>query len=305
MSSGGDHDHSHAGHSHGARGTSSKRLAVVLVLSATYMVAEIVGGLLSNSIALLADAGHMLSDVGALALALFALWIAKRPPNSRRTYGYARTEILAALVNGATLVGISLYVFVEAFGRLRNPPAVAGAVVMGIAAGGLLMNLAGLWILNAQKGENLNVRGAWLHVLTDALGSVGAIIGGFAVWQLGWAWADPAISILIGLLVIYSSWALLRDSVAVLMEGAPRHIDVDAVRDALCGCPGVSSVHDLHVWTISSGINSLSAHLTVTGEESNEATLQRLQQALSRQFGISHTTLQLESAHCDQSSLHA
>ncbi len=296
---------SHAGHSHGGKGTSAKRLALVLALSAAYMFAEFIGGLLSNSLALLADAGHMLSDVGALALALFALWIAQRPPNSRRTYGYARTEILAALVNGATLVGISLYIFVEAFGRLRAPPPVQGAVVVGIAAGGLLINLIALWLLNASKSESLNVRGAWLHVLTDALGSVGAILGGLAVWQFGWAWADPAISILIGLLVIYSSWALLRDSVSVLMEGAPRDVDVDAVRDALTQCPGVTSVHDLHVWTIASGMHSLSAHIMLTGTEPHEEILRRLEHTLHTQFAIRHTTLQLELASCDASALHA
>ncbi len=296
---------SHAGHSHGGEGTGAKRLGLVLALTASYMVAEIIGGLMSNSIALLADAGHMLSDVGALALALFALWIARRPANSRRTYGYARTEILAALVNGATLVGISLYIFVEAYGRLREPPPVQGAVVMVVAAGGLLINLIALWLLNANKSENLNVRGAWLHVLTDAMGSVGAILGGFAVWQLGWAWADPAISILIGVLVIYSSWSLLRDSVSVLMEGAPRDVDVDAVRDALILCPGVASVHDLHVWTIASGMYSLSAHVTLTGTEPNEAILRRLEHTLHKEFGIRHTTLQLELASCDAGVLHA
>ena len=296
---------SHAGHNHGGEGTSAKRLGLVLALSAAYMVAEIVGGLLSNSIALLADAGHMLSDVGALALALFALWIARRPANSRRTYGYARTEILAALVNGATLVGISLYIFVEAFGRLRAPPPVQGAVVMGVAAGGLMINLLALWLLNANKSENLNVRGAWLHVLTDAMGSVGAILGGLAVWQFGWPWADPAISILIGLLVIYSSWALLRDSVSVLMEGAPRDVDVDAVRDALTKSRGVASVHDLHVWTIASGMYSLSAHIALTGTDPNEEILRRLEQTLQKEFGIRHTTLQLEAGSCDATSLHA
>lgn len=296
---------SHAGHNHGGQGISTNRLGLVLALSATYMVAEIVGGLLSNSIALLADAGHMFSDVGALALALFALQIARRPANSRRTYGYARTEILAALVNGATLVGVSLYIFVEAVGRLREPPPVQGSLVMGVAAGGLLVNLLALWLLNANKSENLNVRGAWLHVLTDALGSVGAILGGFAVWQFGWVRADPAISILIGMLVIYSSWALLRDSISVLMEAAPRDIDVDAVRDALTQSKGVTSVHDLHVWTIASGMYSLSAHVMLAGTEPHEATLRRLELMLQERFKIRHTTLQLEIASCDTTSLHA
>ncbi|HEY0950534.1 cation diffusion facilitator family transporter [Nocardioides sp.] len=159
----------------------------MLTLVATYMVAEVVGGLLSNSLALLADAGHMLSDAGALALSLFAMWIAERPPTPKHSYGYYRTEILAALVNGATLVAISIFIFVEAWERLREPPDVHGALMMGIAAGGLVVNLLGLWLLNAGRSESLNVRGAWLHVLSDALDSVGAILGGFLIWTFGWA----------------------------------------------------------------------------------------------------------------------
>ena len=165
---------------------------------------------MSNSLALLADAGHMLSDVAALGLSLFALWIARRPPNSKKTYGYYRAERLAALANGVTLVTISLYLFVEAYRRFREPPEVLGGVMMAVAVGGLVVNLNGLWVLDGGKSENLNVRGAWLHALTDLLGSLCAIVAAGLVWALNWYWADPAVSVVIGLLVIYSSWALLK-----------------------------------------------------------------------------------------------
>lgn len=290
---GGGHSHGVAnGGSAGAR--NSKRLAVVLVLVATYMVAEVVGGLLTNSLALLADAGHMLSDAAALALSLFAIWIAQKPATSTRTYGYYRTEILAALINGATLVAISFYVFYEAYERIGEPPEVQGALMMGIALGGLGINLVGLWILNAGKGESLNVRGAWLHVLTDALGSVGAVAAGGLIWAFGWNWADPVASVLIGILVLYSSWALLKETVAVLMEGAPGHIDVDEVRETIKGVPGVSAVHDLHIWTVTSGMVAMSGHVVVEGGHYGQAILKEIRKPLQDRFGIDHATIQLE-----------
>ncbi|MBD0319048.1 MAG: cation transporter, partial [Gemmatimonadetes bacterium] len=227
--------HHHHGHAHGHSHANRRRLAVVLVLAAGYMLAEAVGGYVAGSLALLADAGHMLSDVGALALSLFAAWIAHRPANARRTYGYHRTEILAALLNGSTLIAISIFIFVEAFRRLSDPQPVQGALVMWIAVGGLLVNLVGLRVLHGGRDQNLNVRGAWLHMLTDALGSVGAIAGGLAVWAFGWRWADPAVSIAIAVLVLYSSWHLLKESVGVLLEGTPAHIDLSAVRGAMLG----------------------------------------------------------------------
>ncbi len=298
--------HSHAGHSHGppGRAANRKRLVIVLALSAAYMVAEVVGGLITNSLALIADAGHMLSDVAALALSLFAMWIAQRPPTPQRSYGYYRTEILAALVNGATLVAIALYVFIEAYGRFRSPPEVQGGLMMAIAGGGLAINLVGLWILSAGRNESLNVRGAWLHVATDALGSLGAIVGGFLIWTLGWNWADPAVSVLIGILVIYSSWSLLKQTVAVLMEGAPGHIDVDAVRDVLAGVPGVVSVHDLHIWSITSGMVSLSAHVCISEGASGSAVLAEVC-ARVRRFEIDHITVQVEPEGFAESGVHA
>lgn len=299
---GGGHDHS--GHAHGVRATSrnQRQLAVTLVLAGGYMVAEIIGGLLANSLALLADAGHMLSDVAALGLSLFALWFASRPPTPQRSYGYYRAEILAALVNGATLIAIAVYIIVEAYGRFREPPRVQGALMMGIALGGLAVNLAGLWILNAGRRESLNVRGAWLHVLTDALGSVGAILGGLLIWLLGWDWIDPAVSVFIALLVAYSSWSLLKESVSVLMEWAPRGIDVDEVRDAMMSVPGVLAVHDLHIWTITSGMDSLSAH--VEASESTSGLLKSLRECLHERFGIDHVTIQIEPKGFEETTTH-
>jgi cobalt-zinc-cadmium efflux system protein len=295
---GGGHAHHHHHHhdGSGAAGASgnARRLSLTLGLAAAYTVAELAGGLVTGSLALLADAGHMLSDVGALALSLFALWIARRPATSRRTWGYYRTEILAALANGATLIAISVYVFIEAWERFSHPPEVDAPVMMAIAVGGLLVNLTGLWILSGGRNESLNVRGAWLHVLTDALGSVQAIAAGALIWAYGWTWADPVASVLIGLLVIYSAWALLREAVEVLMEAAPAHIDVDEVRDAIISLPGVMAVHELHIWTITSGMESLSAHLVVEEGREWRALLARVRAIAHDRFGIDHITVQLE-----------
>lgn len=283
----------HGTHAHRAAGN-KRRMTIALVLAGGYMIAEVVGGLLTNSLALLADAGHMLADVAAIALSLAAMWIAERPPSPRRTYGYYRAEILAALVNGATLVAIAIYIFVEAFGRLREPPQVAGGLMLGIATGGLIVNLFMLWILHDGKSDSLNVRGAWLHVLTDALGSVGAILAASLIWFFGWNWSDPAISIAIAALVIYSAWALLQESVSVLMESAPRGIDVDKVRDSLMSVASVTAVHDLHVWTITSGLDALSAHVVIDGSRPANECLAEIRESVHKRFGIDHVTVQIE-----------
>lgn len=300
------HGHAHGGHGHGgahghdhARTANRRRLAIVLALSATYMVAEAVGGAIANSLALLADAGHMLSDVAALALSLFALRIAGRPATTRRTYGFHRAEILAALANGATLLAIAAFVVFEAFQRLREPPAVDGALMVGIASGGLLVNLIGLRVLHGGRGDSLNVRGAWLHVLADAMASVGAILAGVLLLAFGWAWADPAASVLIALLVVASSWSLLRETLGVLMEGAPGGVDVDAVRDAMLDVDGVTAVHDLHVWSITSGMVALSAHVRATDGASGDALLRSLGAVLRERFDIVHTTIQVERGVLD------
>jgi cobalt-zinc-cadmium efflux system protein len=245
-------------------------------------------------LALLADAGHMLADVAAIALSLAAMWIAERPPSPQRTYGYYRAEILAALVNGATLIAIAIYIFIEAVGRLREPPAVAGGVMLAIATGGLAVNLLMLWILHDGQSHSLNVRGAWLHVLTDTLGSVGTIVAAVLIWLFGWNWSDPAISILIAALVVYSAWALVRESVNVLMESAPRGIDVDQVRDALMCIASVVAVHDLHVWTITSGLDAMSAHVVTTGGRPASDCLSEIRETVHRRFGIDHVTVQIE-----------
>ncbi len=291
---GGHHPH----HGYGeAAGRNRRRLTLVLLLAAAYMVAELVGGLLANSLALLADAGHMLSDVGALALSLFAVWMAQKPASPRRTYGLHRTEILAALANGATLAAISFYIVAEAFQRLHEPQEVAGLTVMVVATGGLLVNLVGLWVLHGGRDESLNVRGAWLHVLSDALGSVGAILSGVAVWWMGWMWADAAVSVLISVLVLFSAWHLLRAAVEVLLEAVPAHIDLEEVRAAMLGVRDVEEVHDLHVWTITSGLDAVSGHVVV-GERAERRPsgeiLHELHRLLHDRFHLHHTTIQIE-----------
>lgn len=293
----GHHHHGHAHDHGGATRENARRLALTLALQAAYLVAEVVGGYLANSLALLADAGHMLSDVAALALSLFAVWIAQKPATARRTFGYHRTEILAALANAAALIAISIYIFFEAVQRLRAPEPVAGALVVWIAVGGLLVNVVGAALLHRGREHSLNIRGAWLHLMTDAAGNVGVIAGGVLIWAWGFAWADPVVSILIGVLVIWSSWGLLKDSVGVLLEGTPQHIDVDAVRAAVLEVDGVEEVHDLHVWTIASGIEALSCHVVVGGRDERRVSgeiLADVHHLLHERFGLHHLTVQIE-----------
>lgn len=282
-------------HDHGTSAArNSRRLAITLGLVLLYMGVEIVGGLVSHSLALLADAGHMLSDAGALGLTLFAMRFARRPASGQQTFGSYRAEILAALVNGATLVAIALFIFVEAVERFRTPPEVQGPLMLAVACGRLVMNLAGLKILGGGHENNLNMQGAWLHVLTDTLGSLQAIVAAGLIWAFGWNWVDPVASVLIGLLVIYSSWSLLGQSVSVLMERAPAHINVDDVRMALQALPRVTSVHDLHVWTITSGFVALSAHVTCADDRDRDAILRDAGALLAERFGVRHTTIQVD-----------
>jgi cobalt-zinc-cadmium efflux system protein len=265
-----------------------------LGLAAVYMLAEAIGGYLTGSLALLADAGHMMSDVAALSLALFAMWLAQRPPTAGHTYGFYRAEILAALANGSVLVAISIFVFWEAIGRLRDPHPVEGPLMIAIATGGLLVNLASLRILSGGRDQSLNVRAAWLHVLGDTLGSVQTILAGLAIWKLGWNWADPVASILIGVLLIYSSWNLLRQAVGVLMEGTPEHLDADRVRQAILSVPGVEGLHDLHLWTLTSGREALSGHVVAAPGENSTILLATVRSTLHDRFGVDHLTLQVE-----------
>jgi cobalt-zinc-cadmium efflux system protein len=295
------HDHHH----HRPRSRNKRRLVITLGLAAAYMLAEVVGGLITNSLALLADAGHMLADVAALALSLMALWIAERPPSPRRTYGYYRAEILAALANGATLIAIALFIFVEALKRFREPPPVLAGPMLAIAAGGLAVNLVGLAVLSGGKQNSLNIRGAWLHVLTDALGSVGAIAAAATIWTFGWYWIDPAISIAIGLLVIYSAWALVKESVAVLMESVPHGIDIDEVQSTIAAVRSVIGVHDLHIWSITTGRDALSAHVVTNHTRAPADLLSELRSLLHDRYGIDQLTIQIEPPEfeeCQQSA---
>ena len=278
-----------------ARNRNIRRISITLGLVVLYAVAEVIGGMVTNSLALLADAGHMLSDAASLGLALFALWIARRPRSADKTFGYHRAEILAALVNGAALVVVAVYIVIEAWSRFHNPEAVDGRTMMWIAVGGLLVNLVGVAVLHGGRDESLNVRGAWLHVVADTLGSVQAIAAGALIWAFGWNIADPVASVLIAVLVAWSSWSLLRDSVNVLMEGTPKHIDAREVREALQSVEGVVEVHDLHLWTITSGFESLSVHARVEGRARTEV-LREIRDIAATRFGIEHSTVQLEDA---------
>jgi cobalt-zinc-cadmium efflux system protein len=287
-----------------ARARHTTALVVTLGLVTTYMIAEILGGLAANSLALLADAAHMLGDAVALGLALFAIWFARRPATAKHTYGFYRTEILAALANGATLVAIAISIMIEAFGRFRAPPEIRAGLMLLIATGGLAVNLLGLWMLHGHDENSLNVHGAWVHVVTDALGSVQAIAAGVLVWTLGWRWVDPLASVLIALLIVFSAWKLLRASTSVLMESAPGHIDVDEVRVALLATPGVGAVDDLHVWTITSGLEALSAHVLLCDDRSPRALLTEIRAMLRTRFRIDHVTIQVETEACDEAGLH-
>ncbi len=282
------------------RSQQSRRLRLALALAASYMVAEILGGLWTGSLALLADAGHMAADVAALGLSLFALHLARRPASSEHTYGFYRVEILAALANGAALVAVAILVCQEAVERFASPPEVQGRWMMAIAAGGLAVNLASLRILHHHHQESLNLRGAWLHVLSDALGSIGALSAGGVIWAFGWRWADPLASLLIAVLIVRASWGLLREAVSVLMEGAPGHIDVDQVRNAIAGLEGVESVHDLHVWTITSGLVALSCHVRCLDPMPPPNLLREIQALLLTRFAIDHSTIQIEPSDHDE-----
>ena len=298
----GHHEHDHAPN---ARDGNRRALAVVLVLTASFTVVEIIGGLLTGSLALLADAGHMLSDNLSLGVALFAAWLAGRPATPERSFGYRRAEILAALANGVTLVAISIWVFIEAFARLREPTEVLGAPMLAIAALGLLVNAAGATILYRTGGENLNVEGALRHVLADALGSVGAMVAAAIIILTGWRYADPLVSVAIGLLILGSSWTLLRDSTNILLEATPRGLNAGEVGLKMAAAEGIVEVHDLHIWTITSGFPALSAHVLVGKHEDCHARRRQLEELLISEYGISHTTLQVDHVGDHHTTLQA
>jgi cobalt-zinc-cadmium efflux system protein len=259
------------------------------------MIAEAVGGWLTNSLALLADAGHMLTDVAAMSLTLFAIWFAGRPATSRKTYGYYRLEILAAFINGIALVPLSIWIIYEAFARWQSPQEIAATQMTLVAAGGLVVNLTAAYLLHSDHKHDLNMRGAFLHVMGDLLGSVAAIVAGVMIAAFGWLWADAVGSVLISMIIILGAWRLILDSVNVLLEGTPRHINLAAVESAIMETDGVGGVHDLHVWTISSGIDALSAHITHDDSVSHSDLLAVIRNKLHSSFGIDHLTIQMET----------
>jgi cobalt-zinc-cadmium efflux system protein len=269
-------------------------LTLALAITAVYTAAEVVGGLLTGSLALLADAVHMLSDNVALALALFAVWLADRPSTPERTYGYKRAEVLAALANGVALVALSIWIFYEAFQRFRDPPEVLGGWMLVLGAAGIAVNVAAGVILSRFRRHSLNVEAAFRHVFADLLGSVGVVAAATVILTTGWLEADPLVSVLIGLLVLVSSWSILRDSTTILLEAAPSGIDTHAVGERLARAPGVAEVHDLHIWTITSGFPALSAHVLVGRGEDCHARRLELAELLEKEFGIAHTTLQVD-----------
>ena len=290
------HSHSHGGHSNGGGSQNSRALAVALAITATYTVAEVVGGLITGSLALLADAGHMLSDNFSLGLALFAFWLSAKPPTPERSFGYKRAEILAALFNGATLVAISVWIFYEAYRRFQDPPEILGGWMMAVAVVGLFVNVAAALVLSRSEGESLNLQGALRHILADLAGSVGVIVAAVVILLTGWLYADPLISVVIGLLVLGSSWKLLRDSTSILLESSPPGIEPNEVGEKMVSLRGVEEVHDLHVWTITSGFPALAAHVLVGREEDCHERRRELEKVLYREFGLEHTTLQVDHA---------
>jgi cobalt-zinc-cadmium efflux system protein len=270
-----------------------RRLTLALAITAVVMLVELIGGWLAGSLALLADAAHMLADVAALGLALLAAWIAQRPATPERSFGFMRLEILAALINGAVLFAIAIGIGVEAWQRLRVPQLVNGPLLLGVAAGGFVANLAAVAVLHRGHEHSLNQKGAYLHVLGDLLGSVGALVAGVLVLALGWMLADPLISVLIGTLVLVSAWRLVKESSDVLLEAAPRHIALSDVHERIASVPGVDSVHDLHLWTVTSGVVAMSGHLIVKNPVDNQPILQEIQDRM-RALGIHHVTVQME-----------
>jgi cobalt-zinc-cadmium efflux system protein len=301
--------HSHGGHSHGAHAAHdhghsprhaegraddhARGLRIALALTALFLVAEVVGGLVSHSLALLADAGHMLTDVAALGLSLFVTWFSQQPETPEKTYGYLRWEILAALLNGATLLAISVWIIGEAFVRLRHPRPVESGLMLGVAAASVVTNVTSAWLLHGGSRASLNLRGAYVHVLGDLLGSVGTVVAALLVRYTGWLMADPLASIVMTALIGRGAWRLVRESVDILLEATPSHISAPAVRAQLAAIPGIESVHDLHVWTVTSGVIAMSVHAIVREPERHQHVLEHIHDAV-RLFGIEHVTVQLE-----------
>jgi cobalt-zinc-cadmium efflux system protein len=297
------HSHGHATnagpHAHDAAASNQRRLLVVLSLTTAYLVAEVIGGLLTGSLALLADAGHMLADVFGLTMSLAAVRMAARPATPRRTFGFHRAEILAAVANAVLLLGIAGFILYEAWHRFAAPASIESLPMLLVAAGGLAVNLIGFRVLHGAAGESLNMRGALLEVVADLLGSVGAILAAITIMLTGWYQVDPLVSVLIALFILPRAWALLRTGLDVLLEATPAHLDLDHVVASMERVPGVAAVHDVHAWTIASGYVAMSAHVQANGRPSADV-LHDLQTLLREELQVDHVTLQVESAdHAD------
>lgn len=306
------HDHSHDRHSHAHgpghhhHGPNNKAgLSIALVITSGIMALEFFGGLVTNSLALLSDSGHMLSDAAALALSLIAMWFAVKPAAPNKSYGYYRFEILAALFNGATLFVIAGLIVWEAYERLQAPPSVASGSMMIIASIGLLANLTSAWVLvrKSDTKDNMNVRSAYLHVLGDALGSVGAIVAGLLMLLFDWNIADPIISVVVALLILRSAWGVIKHAVHILMEGTPVTINATEVKQSLEKINGVLDVHDLHIWTITSGLDSLSCHLLIEDDADSQIILQQAIELIEQTYKIKHTTIQVETSRLQHGEL--
>ncbi|KYD13003.1 cation diffusion facilitator family transporter [Caldibacillus debilis] len=293
----GHHHHHVHHHDHGREGN-KKGLTIALLITTGIMLLEFFGGLITNSLALLSDSGHMLNDASSLALSLVAIWFATKPASPNKTYGFYRFEILAALFNGVTLFIIAGFIVWEAIQRFYNPPTVASGSMMLIASIGLFANLLSAWAL-MRKGDvknNVNLRSAYLHVIGDALGSVGAVVAGLVMWIFGWYVADPIISVLVALLILKGAWGVVKHTVHILMEGTPITIDLNEVKKVLESIDGVINVHDLHIWTITSGLDSLSCHILIEDHQDSQKVLQEAIHFIEEHFKIQHTTIQIETS---------
>ena len=294
-----------SGHSHGvsalsAAGRHKSPLIIALCLTLSYMVAEIVGGLITGSLALLADAAHMLTDAGGLALALFAIHYAQKPATPQKTYGYLRTEILSAMANAVVLLLLTLYILYEAYKRFLNPPEILSGPMLAVAVAGLIVNFISMRLLSSGSSESLNVQGAYFEVLSDMLGSLGVILAALVVMFTGWTLADPIIGAGIGLFIVPRTWRLLSQATHIIMEGVPAEVDLKQLEAALKGISGVTAVHDLHVWTITSGFDSMSGHVVIGADVDGNTVLRAAKAILVEQFHLQHITIQIEDQRYHQ-----
>lgn len=291
-----------ASHNHAAAAGNEKSLWIALGLTTSFMATEVVAGFLTGSLALISDAAHMLTDAAALAIALAAVRVARRPADLLRTFGYYRFEILAAAFNALMLFAVAIYILMEAYARLRSPPEIQTTAMLLVAIIGLAVNFISMRLLASGKDSSLNLKGAYLEVWSDLLGSLGVIAGALLIRFTGWKWVDPIIAVAIGLWVLPRTWVLLKESLNILLEGVPKGIDVDALRTAIESVPGVVSVHDLHVWSLTSGKPSLTAHVVHDPVLAHDALLEPLKAMLARDHSIFHTTLQLEITPCEHTA---